>query len=80
MLRQTMITMAAARPHKAEGPLHDLILFHMVSAILNLLAWWLRNLDTVDAQTMGEIIERTVLTPLSQLRLSPPAALLSPDA
>lgn len=77
MLRQTMITMGAARQRKADGPIDDLILFHMVSAILNLLAWWLRNLDTVDAAAMGEIIERTVLTPLMQLRLQPPA-LLSP--
>jgi AcrR family transcriptional regulator len=79
MLRQTMATMAAARQRKLDGPIDDLILFHMVSAILNLLAWWLRNLDTVDADTMGEIIERTILTPLSQLRLQPPT-LLSPDA
>lgn len=75
MLRQTMITMAAARQRNADGPMDDLILFHMVSGILNLLAWWLRNLDTVDADTMGEIIERTVLTPLMQLRLQPPAGI-----
>jgi AcrR family transcriptional regulator len=75
MLRQTMITMGATRKQKADGPMDDLILFHMVSGILNLLAWWLRNLDTVDADAMGEIIERTVLTPLSQLRLQPPAGL-----
>lgn len=77
MLRQTMATMAATRPRAPDGPMDDLILFHMVSAILNLLAWWLRNLDTVDADTMGEIIERTVLTPLMQLRLHPPS-ILSP--
>ena len=51
------------------------MLFHLVSATLNLLAWWLRNLDTVDADTMAEIIERTVLTPISGLRESPPARL-----
>jgi hypothetical protein len=47
----------------------------VVSSILNLLAWWLRNLDAVDADTMAEIVERTVLTPVSQLRRQPPGGL-----
>jgi AcrR family transcriptional regulator len=75
MLRHTRETLAAAKPRQADGPLDDLMLFHLVSATLNLLAWWLRNLDTVDADTMAEIIERTVLTPISGLRESPPARL-----
>ncbi|MET0272712.1 MAG: helix-turn-helix domain-containing protein [Phenylobacterium sp.] len=79
MLRQAMETVARARPHAPDGPPHgpmdDLMLFHVVSAILNLLAWWLRNLD-VDADTMAEIIERTVLTPVAALRKQPPGALL----
>ena len=53
----------------------DLLLFHVVSTILNLLAWWLRNLDAVDADTMAEIVERTVLTPVGELRRTPPAGL-----
>ena len=75
MLRHTMDTLAAARVREAEGPIDDLVLFHLVSATLNLLAWWLRNLQRVDADTMAEIIERTVLTPISALRHSPPLAL-----
>lgn len=75
MLRQAMETVAGARPKAPEGPLDDLILFHVVSAILNLLAWWLRNRDTVDRDTMAEIIERAVLTPLAGLRRQPPEAL-----
>jgi AcrR family transcriptional regulator len=75
MLRQTMATMAATRQRKPDGPLDDLLLFHLVSAILNLLSWWLRNLDTVDSATMAEVIERTVLTPVSTLRQQPPAGL-----
>jgi AcrR family transcriptional regulator len=75
MLRQTMTTMAQARQRRLEGPLDDFILFHVVSAILNQLAWWLRNLDTVDADTMAEIIDRTVLTPVSGLRQAPPKGL-----
>jgi AcrR family transcriptional regulator len=75
MLRQAMIVVAAARARKPDGPLDDLILFHVVSSILNLLAWWLRNLDAVDADTMAEIVERTVLTPVSQLRRQPPGGL-----
>ncbi|HEX4096105.1 MAG TPA: TetR/AcrR family transcriptional regulator [Caulobacteraceae bacterium] len=75
MLRQTMITMAATRQRKPDGPLDDLMLFHLVSAILNLLSWWLRNLNEVSAATMAEVIERTVLTPVSLLRKQPPAGL-----
>jgi hypothetical protein len=70
-----MTVVAAARARKPDGPLDDLILFHVVSSILNLLAWWLRNLDAVDADTMAEIVERTVLTPVSQLRRQPPGGL-----
>lgn len=75
MLRQTLETVGAARTEAKDGPLDDLILFHLVSAILNLLAWWLRNFEQVDANTMAEIIERTVLTPVGQLRSRPPAGL-----
>ena len=75
MLRHTMDTLAAARVREPEGPIDDLVLFHLVSATLNLLAWWMRNLDQVDTDTMAEIIERTVLTPTSALRQSPPPAL-----
>jgi len=75
MLRQAMETVAGARARAPEGPLDDLILFHVVSAILNLLAWWLRNREAVDRDTMAEIIERTVLTPLATLKRQPPEAL-----
>lgn len=76
MLRQTLETVARARTQAPEGPLADLILFHLVSSILNLLAWWLRNLDTVDAETMAQIIDRTVLTPVSALGARPPEGLV----
>jgi AcrR family transcriptional regulator len=72
MLRQTMMTLAQARTRPAEGPLDDLILFHLVSATLNMLAWWLRHLDEVDIDTMAEMIERAVLTPVGALRARPP--------
>ena len=75
MLRQTMATMAQAGQRRPEGVRDDLVLFQMVSGILNLLAWWLRNLDTVDADTMAHIIERLVLTPVSTVRHDPPAGL-----
>jgi AcrR family transcriptional regulator len=75
MLRQTMATLSQARPRKSEGLLDDLLLFQFVSGILNLLAWWLRNLDSVDADTMAEIIERLVMTPVSTVRHDPPAGL-----
>lgn len=75
MLRHTRETLAAAGPREPQGPLDDLILFHLVSATLNLLAWWLRNLDTVGPDAMAEIIERTVLTPIGDLRAAPPASL-----
>ena len=74
MLRQTLETVGRARTSAGHGPLDDLILFHLVSTILNLLAWWLRNRDRVDAETMAEIIERTVLTPVGSLRRVPPGA------
>lgn len=75
MLRQTMATLSQARPHKSQGLLDDLLLFQFVSGVLNLLAWWLRNLDTVDADTMAEVIERLVMTPVSSVRHQPPAGL-----
>ena len=75
MLRQCMATVAHARIRPLDGPLDDLILFHLVSSILNLLVWWLRNLDEVDIDTMAEIIDRTVLAPVSQLRIRPPAGI-----
>ena len=75
MLRQTMATMAETRQRHPEGPRDDLVLFQTVSGILNLLAWWLRNLETVDADTMAEIIDRLVLTPVSTVRREPPAGL-----
>lgn len=75
MLRQTMATMAQARERRPEGPRDDLMLFQTVSGILNLLAWWLRNLDTVDADTMAQIIDRLVLTPVGEMRREPPAGL-----
>jgi hypothetical protein len=68
-----MATMAATRKQKPDGPLDDLMLFHLVSATLNLLTWWLRNLDAVDAITMAEIIERAVLTPVGSLSRQPPS-------
>jgi AcrR family transcriptional regulator len=75
MLRQSMAVVGNARVRVPDGPLDDLILFHLVSAILNLLAWWLRNLEAVDADTMAEIVERTVLTPVAALRNQPPKGL-----
>jgi AcrR family transcriptional regulator len=80
MLRQTMATMAEAGPRPPQGPMDDLVLFQTVSGILNLLAWWLRNLDSVDAETMAQIIDRLVLTPVSAMRHEPPETLLAPDA
>ena len=75
MLRQTLETLSRARTANAGGPLDDLLLFHLVSAILNLLAWWLRNPGRADADTMSEIIERAVLTPVGSLKRGPPEAL-----
>ena len=75
MLRQTLETLGRARGPTPRGPLDDLLLFHLTSSILNLLAWWLRNLDAVNADAMAEIIERTVLTPVAALRRQPPEGL-----
>jgi AcrR family transcriptional regulator len=72
MLRQTLETLGRARPQASDNPLDELLLFHLTSAILNLLAWWLRNLDRADAETMAEMIERMVLTPVGALRRQPP--------
>ena len=61
MLRQTLETVSRSRTAPSQNPLDDLLLFHLTSSILNLLAWWLRHRDQVDAETMAEIIERAVL-------------------
>jgi AcrR family transcriptional regulator len=75
MLRQTLETVGRSRRAAPNGPLDDLLLFHLTSSILNLLAWWLRNRDTVDAEAMAEVIERAVLTPVGSLRRQPPGGL-----
>lgn len=75
MLRQTLETLGRARTAPPQGPLDDLLLFHLTSSILNLLAWWLRNRDQVDAEIMAEIIERAVLTPVGALGRLPPSGL-----
>jgi hypothetical protein len=75
MLRQCLATVAEVRIRKPEGPLDDLVVLHLVSSILYLTAWWLQNLATVDAETMAEIVERLVLTPVGGLRRQPPVSL-----
>jgi AcrR family transcriptional regulator len=75
MLRQTLETLGRTRASAPGGPLDDLLLFHLTSSILNLLAWWLRHRDRVDAETMAEIIERAVLTPVGAIGRQPPGGL-----
>jgi AcrR family transcriptional regulator len=75
MLRQTLETLGRTRASAPGGPLDELLLFHLTSSILNLLAWWLRNRDRVDAETMAEIIERAVLTPVGAIGRQPPGGL-----
>ena len=75
MLRVCLHTVADARPARQRGPLDELVLLHLVSSILNLLTWWLRNLEAADAGTMAELIERLVLTPMGGLRADPPKGL-----
>jgi AcrR family transcriptional regulator len=75
MLRICLHTVAEARPPRERGPLDELVLFHLVSSILNLLAWWLRNLEAADLETMAEIVERLALSPVGGLRADPPKGL-----
>ena len=75
MLRTVTATVAGARQRTPDGPIDDLLLPHLVAAILNLLAWWLRNLEAADAATMAEVIDRLVLTPVGTLRNDPPKGL-----
>jgi AcrR family transcriptional regulator len=75
MLRVCLRTVAEARPTRPRGPLDQLLLFHLVSSILNLLSWWLLNIEAADAATMAELIERLVLTPMGGLRADPPKGL-----
>ena len=74
ILRHTAEVISRTRISADPGLLDDLLLVHLISASLNLLAWWLKNLDQVDAESMAEIIERHVLTPVSSLRRMPPGA------
>ncbi|HEX3700112.1 MAG TPA: TetR/AcrR family transcriptional regulator [Phenylobacterium sp.] len=75
MLRQTLATVSQARARAAESALDELVLFHIVASILNLLAWWLRNHERVSAEAMAQVIERTVLTPVAALQRQPPPGL-----
>ena len=78
ILRHTMEVVGRARLSADPSPLDMLLLPHVISASLNLLAWWLRNLDRIDAETMAEIIERLVLAPVASLRRAPPGDLAAP--
>jgi AcrR family transcriptional regulator len=80
MLHQTVETISAMRGGAARDPMDDLLLFHLVSSILNLLAWWLRNLDAVDQETMAEMVDRLVLTPVGAVRRQPAGAALASTA
>jgi AcrR family transcriptional regulator len=71
LMRRYLDAVAHARTRPLEGAIDELKLFHLVSAILNLLSWWLRNMDRVEAETMAEMIDRLVLTPLGELRSNP---------
>ena len=73
MLRQTMETIVAMRGGPAQDPTDDLLLSHLVSSILNLLAWWLRHFEAVDIETMAEMVDRLVLTPVGAVRRQPAA-------
>jgi AcrR family transcriptional regulator len=75
MLRQCLATVAETRTHKPTGPLDDLIVLHLVSSVLYVVAWWLRNLEAVEVESMAEIIERLVLAPVGGLRADPPKGL-----
>ena len=80
MLRQTLETLGRSRASAPGGPLDELLLFHLTSSILNLLAWWLRNLDAVDQETMAEMVERLVLSPVGAVRRQPAVAALASTA
>jgi AcrR family transcriptional regulator len=73
LLRRTLEVAARTRTDTAPSVLDDLLLFHVISTGLNLLAWWLSNPEHIDADTMAEFIERTLLTPVASLRHQPPA-------
>jgi AcrR family transcriptional regulator len=79
MLKQTLETMAQARSVE-RSPYDELLLFHLVSTILNLLAWWLRNFDAVNAELMAEMIDRAVLGPVEALRRFPATSGPPPSA
>jgi AcrR family transcriptional regulator len=68
MLRRYLDAVAHASPAAPKGPMDEVLRLHLVAAILNLLGWWLRNLDEVDAETMAGLLERLVLTPVGALR------------
>ncbi len=72
MLRHTLKTVAQVRSRPAQGLMDDFLLTHLVSTILNQLAWWLRHRDAISVEAMAEILERTVLAPISDLRREPP--------
>jgi len=78
ILRHTVEVVGRARLSADPSMLDKLLLPHLISATLNLLAWWLRNLDQVDAETMAEILERLVLAPIASLRRTPPGGLAGP--
>ena len=62
----------AARAANSSDPITDLVLFHSVSATLNLMAWWLRQPKPMAPNEAAAVIDRLVLVPAIGLRKQPP--------
>lgn len=72
LLPQIMGKVNASRSTQQTDPIIDVVLFHSVSATLNLMAWWLRQPTPMAADQAAAIIDRLVLVPAIQLRKNPP--------
>ena len=72
LLPQIMAKVKAGVVVQRHDPISDVVLFHSVSATLNLMAWWLRQPTMLAPDDAAAIIDRLVLVPAIQLRKSPP--------
>lgn len=63
LLRQSIEAVAATRTRTDVQPMHDLLLFHTVSASLAMLAWWLRQETPASVEEMAQTINALILKP-----------------
>ena len=66
MVRRAMGQVLSRSPRAPADALAELLVFHSVSATLNLLAWWLRTHEELNPAVMAQALDALVLVPATR--------------